>query len=187
MAQDRSSDATKRPFRISRRRFMQTTASTAGVVAFGGAASLYAKKDGLPTPHKSGIDHIVVVMMEDQSFDHLVGWAPGADGRQAGLTYEDRMGAPHPTSRLVDFQGCAHPDPDHSYAGGRVEYNDGRCDGWLKAGQNDEYAIGYYTADDLAFYRQAIPQWTVCDRYFARSWRPRFRTVCTCIVAKRIA
>jgi phospholipase C len=163
---------------------MQTTASTAGIVAFGGAAALHA--EGWPNPNKSGIDHIVVVMMENRSFDHLLGWVPGAEGRQAGLTYEDRTGALRPTSRLVDFQGCAHPDPDHSYTGGRVEYDDGRCDGWLKAGQNDEYAIGYYTADDLAFYQQAIPQWTVCDRHLpdhgAHLPEPQ-----ACIAAKRIA
>ena len=44
-----------------------------------------------------------------------------------------------------DFQGCGHPDPDHSFQGGRVEYDGGACDGWLRAGMNDSYAIGYYT------------------------------------------
>ncbi len=35
----------------------------------------------LPKPAASGIDHIVVVMMENRSFDHFLGWLPGADGR----------------------------------------------------------------------------------------------------------
>src|SRR5437762_1647698 len=89
-------------------------------------------------PAASGIEHVVVVMMENRSFDHLLGWLDGADGRQAGLRYPDRNGQPQKTQPLApDFQGCAHPDPDHSFQGGRVEYDGGACDGWLRAGMND--------------------------------------------------
>ncbi|GAA2165180.1 hypothetical protein GCM10009845_22130 [Pedococcus bigeumensis] len=105
--------------------------------------------------------------MENRSFDHYLGWLPGARGKQAGLTYIDRYGVPHGTHHLKDYQGCAHPDPDHSFEGGRVEYNDGRCDGWLKAGDNDTFAIGYYTDADLAFYGKAARDWTVCDNCFS--------------------
>ena len=107
-------------------------------------------------------------MMENRSFDHLLGWAPGADGRQAGLVYTDAAGAPHATHALApDFQGCAHPGPDHSAEGGRAAYNGGRCDGWLRAGQNDDYAIGYYRRQDLSFLDPAVKHWTTFDRYFA--------------------
>jgi phospholipase C len=121
----------------------------------------------LPSPARSGIDHVIVVMMENRSFDHFTGWVPGADGRQAGLRFVDRYGVPHTTWHLTDYQGCAHPDPDHSYEGGRIEFNQGKCDGWLRAGENDPFAIGYYTGADLDFWRQAAADWTVCDRYFA--------------------
>jgi phospholipase C len=106
-------------------------------------------------------------MMENRSFDHFTGWVPGADGRQAGLRFVDRYGLPHTTWHLTDFQGCSNPDPDHSFEGGRIEFNRGKCDGWLRAGDNDPFAIGYYTAADLDFWRQASADWTVCDRYFA--------------------
>ena len=119
-------------------------------------------------PAASPIEHVVVVMMENRSFDHLLGWLDGADGRQAGLRYADRSGRPQKTHALApDFQGCAHPDPDHSFEGGRVEYDGGACDGWLRAGANDDYAIGYYRNRDLAFWGRAAPQWTAADRYFA--------------------
>jgi phospholipase C len=121
-----------------------------------------------PTASIQDIQHVVVVMMENRSFDHLVGWTPGADGRQAGLTYPDRLGEPRPTYPLApDYQGCGHPDPDHSYEGGRVEYDGGACDGWLRAGTNDGFAIGYYRQTDLPFLGQAVPRWTTFDRYFA--------------------
>lgn len=122
----------------------------------------------LPDPGASGLEHVVVVTMENRSFDHFVGWLRDADGHQAGLHYPDRTGAARPTHPLApDYQGCGHPNPDHSYAGSRVAYAGGACDGWLRAGANDAYAIGYYSAPDLAFLGQAAPRWTVCDRYFA--------------------
>ncbi|MDQ1535063.1 MAG: phospholipase [Actinomycetota bacterium] len=120
----------------------------------------------LPPPGQSGINHVVVVMMENRSFDHMLGWLPNADGTQAGLSFVDEFGVRRPTARLAGFQGCGHPDPDHSYEGGRVQYNNGACDGFL-LGRNDQYAIGYYTDDDLPFYGNAAPYWTTCDRYFA--------------------
>jgi phospholipase C len=114
----------------------------------------------------SPIRHVVVLMMENRSFDHFLGWVPGADGQQAGLAFPDAAGVPHSTFPLApDFQGCLHPDPDHSYAGGRLEYDGGRNDGWLRAGANDEYSIGYYTQADLAFFGQAVPEWTTFDHY----------------------
>jgi len=156
---------------VSRRRFLQGAGSAAGIFAIGGlarASTASSKDPTLPLPGASGIDHVVVVMMENRSFDHFLGWHDDADGRQAGLRYVDRQGVRHRTHRLApDFQGCGHPDPDHSYAGGRIEYNGGAADGWLRAGDNDEYAIGYYTEEDLPFFGQAAPHWTVCDRYFA--------------------
>jgi phospholipase C len=122
----------------------------------------------LPAPQTSGIEHIVVLMMENRSFDHMLGWVEGADGRQRGLRYADEDGTLHRTHKLApDFQGCGHPDPDHSYEGGRVEFNNGACDGWLRANDNDEYAIGFYVKKDLPFFAGAAAQWTVCDRYFS--------------------
>jgi phospholipase C len=147
----------------------------AGAAGIAGAASLASGLSGepaaaatLPDPTQSGIDHIVVLMMENRSFDHYLGWLPGADGKQAGLTFLDRDGVPHATHAMnADYQGCDHPDPDHSYEGGRVQYNGGKCDGWLRSGSNDEFAIGYYGQADLAFYGNAAPYWTTFDRYFS--------------------
>src|SRR2546430_10000602 len=151
---------------ISRRTFLTTAATAAGSVALGCGdhpmiAPTRAQLIGglLPDPASCGIEHVVVFMMENRSFDHFLGWLPGADGRQAGLTYADSSGVTHSTFPLApDFQGCSYNDPDHSYAGGRVEYNNGACDGWLRA--NDVFSIGYYRQQDLAFLGRAAPDWT---------------------------
>jgi phospholipase C len=154
----------------SRRQFLRNVATAGGAAALAGLGPVERAfaQTGLPSPESSGIDHIVVLMMENRSFDHLLGWHEGADGMQAGLRYADVTGQRYKTYHLApDYQGCGHPDPDHSYEGGRIEYNKGACDGWLRAGDNDIYAIGYYTQKDLAFYAQAVRRWTTCDRYFS--------------------
>src|SRR5437660_1041754 len=82
-------------------------------------------------------------------------------------------GTGHATYPLApDYQGCGHQDPDHSYQGARVEYNNGACDGWLRA--NDVFSIGYYRQDDLAFLGRAVPQWASFDRYFCSLLGPTF-------------
>ena len=103
-----------------------------------------------------------------------VRWLPGADGRQAGLTFTDNAGAAHQTHHLTVPNGCGFNDPDHSYEGGRVELNGGACDGWLRAGSNDALSIGYFLGKDLGFYGHAALDWTVCDRYFAAMMAPTF-------------
>jgi phospholipase C len=120
----------------------------------------------LPFPGASGIEHVVVTMMENRSFDHLLGWLPNADGKQAGLSYTDTNGIAHATHPLApDFTGCGN-DPDHSYAGARVEFNAGAMDGFLRAA-NDSYALGYYVENDRPFHSALARNFTVLDRYFS--------------------
>jgi phospholipase C len=159
---------------ITRRGFLGGTAGAVAGAAGVMATTPTAQAAALPRPEDSGIDHIVVVMMENRSFDHYLGWLPGADGKQAGLTFTDGNGVDHPTHHLTVPYGCSFEDPDHSWEGGRTELNGGACDGWLRAGQNDVFSIGYYQQKDLDFYGRAAREWTVCDRYFAAVMGPTF-------------
>ena len=103
---------------VDRRDFLKGSAAL--VAAMGGAKSLAAcaPAPGLVSPvgpaGDIGIDHIVVVMMENRSFDHLLGWLPGANGAQAGLSYVDAKGASHATHHLTEFVSCGLGDPNHS-------------------------------------------------------------------------
>ncbi len=157
---------------FSRRHFIRSAAS-ASILSLAASARLLAQRgEAKSEKEKKGkfkdVEHIVVVMMENRSFDHFMGWLPGANGRPAGLAYTDLAGVAYPVYPLApDYQGCNHPDPDHSHAGGLIEYNNGRCDGWLRAGTNDLFSIGYYEQDDLPFLGNAAPAWTACDHYFA--------------------
>jgi phospholipase C len=161
----------------SRRQFVLRSAGLVAAAAGGATLSRFvssASAGSLPAPAGSGIEHVVIVMMENRSFDHLIGWLPGADGRQAGLSFPDRNGVSHSTYHLTDFMGCAHPDPDHSFEGGRAQYDNGKVDGWLRSGTNDEFVLGYYLPADLAFWGAAARDWTVCDRYFAPILGPTY-------------
>jgi phospholipase C len=122
----------------------------------------------LPAPASSGIEHLVVVTMENRSFDHFLGWLPNAAGQQAGLNFTDKTGASHPTHSLSgDFTGCPQSDPDHTYNGSRVAYDGGMMDGFLRAGSNDLFTIGYYQETDIPFYAALARNYTTCDHYFA--------------------
>ena len=51
-------------------------------------------------------EHIVFLMQENRSFDHFLGWLPGARGQQAGLSYLDANDQAHSTYPLApDYQG----------------------------------------------------------------------------------
>src|SRR4051794_28648547 len=122
---------------MRRRDFLRRTAYIAG--AAGAAASLpvnlllaeaarnTAMASGMPSASTMPIDHFVVLMMENRSFDHYFGWLPGADAVQA-RTYLDPENANAPvdtrhagTLDTAQWQGCGHPDPDHSWEGGRAQ------------------------------------------------------------------
>ena len=157
---------------LQRRAFLQGLLGTSVGALSASAVRSYAQtlpgSGPLPAPQHSGIDHIVVVTMENRSFDHLLGWLPNANGQQSGLIYTDAAGAPHATYPLApDYTGCGHPDPDHSYSGSRMAYDSGKMDGFLRAGQNDVYSIGYYTAADIPFYAALGQTYTAYDNWYA--------------------
>jgi phospholipase C len=127
-------------------------------------------------------------MMENRSFDHFLGWLPGADGRH-DLTFASTDGNVYGNYPLApDFQGCGYSDPDHSWEGFLVQNNHGRMDGFLQRptppannpgvtlAAANTFPIGYYTNRDQHGHRKAQPDlpvigalaenYTVLDRYF---------------------
>jgi phospholipase C len=169
---------------LSRRKFLKLAAAAGTAMSASAGTRLLraVTSSTLPLPGMSGIKHIVVLMMENRSYDHFLGWLPNSNGRQAGLTYLDSAGTPHPTHVLAtdattgNFQGCAFLDPGHSFSDGRVQYHGGAANGFLFDGSdsssndpqlaNDSFAIGYYPQAALDFMGRAAVDWTVCDNYF---------------------
>lgn len=166
------------PANPARRRFLTAAATAAGGVALAGCddhglmltADTGVGNSGavLPDPKAAGFDHVVVVMMENRSFDHYLSWVPGAEVIPAGTLLKDSAGNAHAPFDLAPlYQSCNMADPDHSYAGGRKQVNDGKMDGFLQTQPTgDLFPIGYYTADALPFFKGCADHWTICDRYF---------------------
>src|SRR4051812_7865701 len=165
---------------ISRREFLAGAAAAGGLAATGGLgavgralAASTSSAVALPSPNQSGIEHVVVLCMENRSFDHFLGWVPNADGQQAGLWFEDDAGKRHPTHHLRDWTGCGFNDPDHSVSGGRLQLNGGACDGFRK-GDNDDFALGFYRSADLPATTSVVNRFTICDRYFCSILGPTY-------------
>ena len=168
---------------ISRRSFLTAAGASAGLATLGGAGALSALAAGaksgatrFPTGAQLGIEHVVILMMENRSFDHLLGWLPHADGSHSG-TYEATNGKlyrPYPLA--PDYQGCGYSDADHSWEGFLVEYNHGTCDGFLRRpgafsssthAAVNTFPVGYYTKKDLPVLAALAQKYTTIDRYFA--------------------
>jgi len=72
----------------------------------------------------AGLDnlkHIVVLMMENRSFDHMLGALKAQDARIDGITPDlsnpDTTGAQVKVQPLAEFQSQLDPDPDHHFPG----------------------------------------------------------------------
>ena len=174
---------------LTRRDFLWRTAAGAGLAAsvasglsassvLAHAARTQVRRFPLPAPRNLPIDHFVILMMENRSFDHYFGWLPGADGNQH-QTFTDpatgkRVATRHAsTMGAAQWQGCGHPDPNHGWDGGREELAKG-----FLAGGNDEFALTYYNKGDLGFIHPAAQAFTTYDRYFcsllASTWPNRY-------------
>jgi phospholipase C len=177
---------------LNRRKFLQIAAVSSGLAITGADllsqavanASTTVRADG-----SRGIKHIVILMMENRSFDHFLGWLPGADGRH-DLRYVSAVdGNTYPNYPLApDFQGCGYSDPDHSWEGWLVQHNGGKMDGFLQRPTTpadnpgvtlaaaNTFPIGYYSNLERDGRRKALPdlpvigalaeQYTTMDRYF---------------------
>jgi phospholipase C len=70
-------------------------------------------------PGLDNLQHIVVLMMENRSFDHMLGGLKAQDPRINGLTGNetnpDTTGALVPVQPLAEYQSQLDPDPDHHF------------------------------------------------------------------------
>ncbi|MEO7190746.1 MAG: alkaline phosphatase family protein [Vicinamibacterales bacterium] len=75
------------------------------------------------------LKHIVVLMMENRSFDHMLGGLTAFDPRIDGLTGSqfnlDTTGKQVLAEPLAKFQGQLNPDPDHHFAAVDLQIFDG--------------------------------------------------------------
>jgi phospholipase C len=168
----------------SRRRFLQTVASSAGAAA---ALTVFPesirKALAIPASSRTGtindVEHIVVFMQENRSFDHYFGHLRGVRG------YNDRFPIPLPSGQPVWFQPSkenpAQPvlpfhlnvhttssmcigDLDHNWYPTHYAMNNGKYDQW--PAQKTDMTMGYHMRSDIPFHYALADAFTVCDGYF---------------------
>jgi phospholipase C len=121
------------------------------------------------------IKHIIVVMKENRSFDHLFGQLhasgqPDAEPVPATWTNLDNNGvvvAPH-----HEVTTCDKSDPPHQWVEMHAQSDGGKMDGFVKSGANSSpasdghFTMGYYDATDIPFYYWLANTFSIADHYF---------------------
>src|SRR3954463_13852010 len=78
---------------------------------------------------RDALKHIVVLMMENRSFDHMLGGLKAQDQRIEGLAGTefnlDTLGTRAPGKPQAAYQGQLDPDPDHHFPGVDLQIFDG--------------------------------------------------------------
>jgi phospholipase C len=124
-----------------------------------------------PTP-TTPIQHVVVLMQENHTFDNYFGTYPGADGIPAGICMPRDPANPSagcvtsyhlPSHRTIDLS--------HGTDVAGIALNGGKLDGFVYA-QNKrnlpgETAMGYYDGSDLPFYWNLASSSVLADRFFS--------------------
>jgi len=173
--------------RLSRRSFLGSTAALGGVVALsrvgwpglGWAAATPTRirpPGSLPHPKLPAgtdaipkIDHIVVVMMENHSFDNYLGMLGRGDG--FALDHNGRPKAANRDDKGNVVRAFRMPStcqlmraPGQNWNASHIQYDNGRNDGFVRA--SGPVAMGYWTKEDLPFYSGLARTFPLCDRWF---------------------
>ncbi|MFI6034552.1 phosphocholine-specific phospholipase C [Streptomyces sp. NPDC051315] len=161
---------------VNRRRFLQIAGAT---TAFSALSSSIERAAALPANHRTGsiedVEHIVVLMQENRSFDHYFGKLRGVRG----------FGDPHPvtlpsgksvwhqsdgTKEVLPFRPTADDlgmqfleGLPHSWPDGQAAYNGGRYDRWVPS--KGTTTMAYLTREDIPFHYALADTFTICDAY----------------------
>ncbi|MFE4176174.1 phosphocholine-specific phospholipase C [Streptomyces sp. NPDC056909] len=161
---------------LNRRRFLQIAGATAG---FSALSESIARAGSIPAGRRSGtiqdVDHIVVLMQENRSFDHYFGSLKGVRGfgDPRPVTPVDGRSVWHQSDGTKDVLPY-HPDAedlgmqfiaglDHDWAGGHQAWNQGRYDQWIPA--KSPGTMAYLKREDIPFHYALADAFTVCDAY----------------------
>jgi phospholipase C len=166
--------------RLSRSRFLSTAAAAASLPYLEWLRP--ARADAAPSK-LSDIEHIVILMQENRSFDHYFGTLSGvrgfadahptllSDGRPVFYQPDGRDGYVlpfHLDTKTTSAQRLH--DLSHAWGALHDSWNGGRVDGWVTAhyktdGASGPLTMGFYTRDDLPFYYSLADAFTICDGY----------------------
>jgi phospholipase C len=180
---------------VSRRRFLQIAALAAGGAVAGTVIDQSRSVidhafdfDPLGSGSLSDVDHFVLLMQENRSFDHYFGTMSDVRGYASGGRLLDQRG--YRPGKGPDRNGLLLPyrlntrlrsdtdadiigDPSHDWLTQHAAWNQGRMNAWMSVhAAVDPPAVapavmGYYTRADLPTHYALADAFTVCDHYFS--------------------
>jgi phospholipase C len=174
----------------SRRDFLKLAALASGAAGLSGLAPEAIQRACAIVPAAGSTyldaEHIVILMQENRSFDHVFGSLRGVRGfndpralRLANgnsvFVQTEASGSSYAPWRLDirDTRATWMGSLPHSRQSQVDAWNEGRHDGWLEAKRSGtkEYAhlpltMGHYTREDLPFYYALADAFTVCDQNY---------------------
>jgi phospholipase C len=136
----------------------------------------------------TAIEHVVIFIQENRSFDHYFGSYRGVRGfsdQSAAFRQPDPANtASSPSGVLLPFHldtlrtnsACTH-DIAHDWVTLHQSWNGGAMDGFVTSrlpinGNDAVLSMGYYTRADLPFYYAVADAFTLCDNYFCSVMGP---------------
>ena len=139
------------------------------------------------------IEHIVILMMENHSFDNTSGCWAGRAASVDGCGSRRRPSTPTPTRNGKLVRGVPHAvdvpararHPARTGTRATPSCNGGRNDGFVAA--SGPVAMGYWDANDIPFYYGLARRSRVATAGSARASRRRIPTAASCSRAPRAA
>jgi phospholipase C len=128
------------------------------------------------------IEHIVVLMLENRSFDHMLGYLSlehdrdDVDGLKPGMSNKAN-GKDYPVEHATSTHAPdPHWDPDHSAGQTDLQIGGGKMDGFAASfahtlarrnvpNPDPGFVMRYYNASDLPVYHHLAENFCVCDRW----------------------
>lgn len=133
----------------------------------------------------ANIKHIVVLMMENRSFDHMLGYLSKEGGRRDidGLRGGEKniyKGKTYFSSKLPDTVFEYSPCHEHNCVDNQI--NGGKLDGFVadyaaraeKVGIDPGLVMGYHNAAQVPVYDALAREFLICQRWFASHPGPTF-------------
>ncbi len=127
-----------------------------------------------PADHQpvTPIQHLVVLLQENHSFDNYFGTYPGANGFPAGAKMPvdpKNLGAGYVAPWHIG--NATITDLSHSAATFADQYDKGKMDGFVSAlnqrNQDGKLAMGYYDGSDIPYYWNLADNYVLFDEFFS--------------------
>ncbi len=171
---DRAASVESRPCALNGRRARQAAVATPPNTRQAGSLPFPGKPVGTPN-EQMPFDHIVVVMMENHSFDNLLGDLGRTRTDVSALSFD---GAGSPTNSNSTSSGTAVPSfalenteqktaITQSWKATREQMDGDAMDGFVKTAGDKNEPMGYYTAAVLPFAYSLASRFTIGDQWYS--------------------